>query len=56
MAIPDCQTGDAAGPSVATVDQADIRAKWNAVEKRTWHPRSPETPGQVAFIERLPGV
>jgi hypothetical protein len=33
-----------------------IARKWNAVEKRAWHPRSPETPGQVAFIERWPGA
>jgi hypothetical protein len=32
-----------------------IARKWRAMEKRTRHPNSPETPGQVAFIERWPG-
>ena len=29
-----------------------IQRKWLAMEKRTRHPRSPETDAQVAFIER----
>jgi len=33
-----------------------IERKWQSVEKRAWHPRSPETPGQVAFIEQWPDV
>ena len=33
-----------------------IARKWNVVEKRARHPRSPETPGQVTFIERWPGA
>ena len=33
-----------------------IGRKWLAMEKRDRHPRSPETPEQIAFIERWPGV
>jgi hypothetical protein len=32
-----------------------IERKWRSMEKRTRHPNSPETPGQVALIERWPG-
>jgi hypothetical protein len=32
-----------------------IGRKWQSVAKRTRHPCSPETPEQVAFIERWPG-
>jgi hypothetical protein len=34
---------------------AVIERKWLSMAKRTWHPNSPETSGQVAFIERWPG-
>jgi len=33
-----------------------IDRKWSVMEKRARHPRSPETPDQIAFIERWPGV
>jgi hypothetical protein len=35
---------------------AVIGRKWRVMEKRTRHPNSPETSGQVTFIERWPGV
>jgi hypothetical protein len=35
---------------------AVIERKWRSMAKRDRHPNSPETPGQVAFIERWPGV
>jgi len=39
------------------VDALDvIGRKWRVMEKRTRHPNSPETPGQIAFIERWPSV
>ena len=31
---------------------AVIERKWLSMEKRTRHPRSPETDAQIAFIER----
>ena len=35
----------------------DVTArKWRVMEKRSRHPNSPETPKQIAFIERWPGV
>jgi hypothetical protein len=38
-------------------DALDVIArKWQAMEKRTRHPNSPETRGQIAFIERWTGV
>ncbi len=33
-----------------------IERKWSVMEKRMRHPRSPETPEQVAFIERWRGA
>jgi len=33
-----------------------IARKWRAMEKRSRHPNSPETPAQIAFIERWPGA
>ena len=35
---------------------AVIERKWRSMAKRNRHPKSPETQGQVAFIERWPGV
>jgi hypothetical protein len=32
-----------------------LERKWEVMEKRTRHPRSPETGGQIEFIERWPG-
>jgi hypothetical protein len=32
-----------------------IERKWRVMEKRLRHPRSPETPEQIAFVERWPG-
>ncbi len=41
----------------AAADALDlIGRKWLVMEKRDRHPRSPETPEQIAFIERWPGV
>jgi len=37
---------DAAG-ALGVIDR-----KWQSMEKRSRHPNSPETPGQIAFIER----
>jgi len=33
-----------------------IERKWSVMEKRMRHPRSPETPEQIAFIERWRGA
>ena len=33
-----------------------IGRKWQSMEKRTRHPHSPETRGQIAFIERWSGT
>ena len=40
-----------------TADEAlgVIAHKWQSMEKKVLHPRSPECSGQFAFIERWPG-
>jgi len=45
------EQGFDAATALAVIDR-----KWQAMEKRAWHPHSPETPEQVAFIERWRGV
>jgi protein-tyrosine phosphatase len=45
------EQGFDAAAALAVIDR-----KWQAMEKRSWHPHSPETPEQVAFIERWRGV